>query len=52
MKTFNVNIRVSEELRPTVQYLKLMPGGITGFVEKKLREVKIDRDLLKKLSEV
>lgn len=49
VKSFNVNIRVSDELRETVQYLKLLPGGITAFIEQKLREVVVDRELMDKL---
>jgi hypothetical protein len=52
VKSFNINIRVSDDLREKVQYVKLLPGGITGFVEKKLREVEIDRELLKKLKDL
>jgi hypothetical protein len=49
VKSFNVNIRVSDELRETVQYLKLLPGGVTAFIEQKLREVVVDRELMDKL---
>lgn len=45
-KTSNINIRVSDDLRDQVDYLKLCPGGITKFIEDALRLVKVDRDLL------
>lgn len=45
-KTSNINIRVSDDLRDQVDYLKLCPGGITRFIEDALRLVKVDRDLL------
>lgn len=49
MKTFNINIRVSDDLKETVQYLKLLPGGITKYIEECLRKVKVDKDLMEKL---
>lgn len=49
MKTFNINIRVSDDLKETVQYLKLLPGGITKYIEESLKKVKVDRDLMEKL---
>jgi Glu-tRNA(Gln) amidotransferase subunit E-like FAD-binding protein len=49
MKSFNINIRVSDDLKETVQYLKLLPGGITKYIETQLKKVKVDRDLMEKL---
>ena len=49
MKTFNINIRVSDDLKETVQYLKLLPGGITKYIEDSLKKVKVDKDLMEKL---
>ena len=49
MKTFNINIRVSDDLKETVQYLKLLPGGITKYIEESLKKVKVDKDLMEKL---
>lgn len=49
MKSFNINIRVSDDLKETVQYLKLLPGGITKYIESELRKVKVDKDLMEKL---
>lgn len=50
MKSSNVNMRVSDELRPVVDYLKLLPGGLTKWFEGQLRKVKVDKDLMDKLS--
>ena len=52
MKSSNVNMRVSDELRPVVEYLKLLPGGITRWFEEKLSEVKVDQELLQKLKDL
>ena len=52
MKNSNVNMRVSDELRPVVNYLKLLPGGITKWFEDRLREVKVDKDLFEKLKKM
>lgn len=52
MKTFNINIRVSDDLKETVQYLKLLPGGITKYIEESLKKVKVDRDLMEKLKNI
>lgn len=49
VKSTNLNIRLEDDVRPVVDYLKLLPGGITKWVHDRLREVKVDRDLLKKL---
>lgn len=49
MKTFNINVRISDDLKDTVQYLKLLPGGITKYVEESLKKVKVDKDLMEKL---
>lgn len=37
MKTFNINMRCSEELRDICELLKLRSGGLTGFLENALR---------------
>ena len=52
MKTFNINIRVSDDLKETVQYLKLLPGGITKYIEESLKKVKVDKDLMEKLKNI
>lgn len=52
MKTFNINIRVSDDLKETVQYLKLLPGGITKYIEDSLKKVKVDKDLMEKLKNI
>ena len=49
VKSTNLNIRLEDDVRPVVDYLKLLPGGITKWVHDRLREVKVDKDLLKKL---
>ena len=49
VKSTNLNIRLEDDVRPTVDYLKLLPGGITKWIHDRLREVKVDKDLLKKL---
>lgn len=49
MKSSNVNMRVRDDLRPVVEYLKLLPGGITAWFEEKLSTVEVDRELLDKL---
>lgn len=48
-KSSNINIRISDDLREKVEYIKMLPGGITGFIEDKIREVQIDESLLEKL---
>ena len=50
VKTVKVNMRISESLKDKVEYLKLLPGGITGWCEDRLREVEIDPYLLEKLT--
>lgn len=52
MKTFNINVRISDDLKETVQYLKLLPGGITKYIEESLKKVKVDRDLMEKLKNI
>lgn len=52
VKTFNLNVRISDELRPKIEYLKLLPGGITAFIERSLRELEVDEELLAKLQEI
>lgn len=50
MKTFNINIRVSDELKDNVQFIKkYYDGGITGFIEKKIKEFSKE-DYLKKIA--
>lgn len=52
MKSSNLNIRLEDDVRPIVEYLKLLPGGVTKWVHDRLREVKVDEDLLKKLEQL
>jgi hypothetical protein len=52
MKSTNLNIRLEDDVRPVVDYLKLLPGGVTKWVHDRLREVKVDKDLLKKLEQL
>lgn len=52
MKNSNVNMRVSDELRPVVDYLKLLPGGITKWFEDQLKKVKVDQELFEKLKKM
>lgn len=52
MKSTNLNIRLEDDVRPVVEYLKLLPGGVTRWVHDRLREVKVDEDLLKKLQQL
>lgn len=52
MKTFTIGCRISEDLKPQVDYLKLLPGGITKVVEEALRKVKVDPELYKKLKAI
>lgn len=51
-KKSNINIRVSEELRDKIEYIKMLPGGLTGFIEGKIREVEIDQSLVDRLNEL
>lgn len=37
MRTFNVNFRLSDDLRDICDLLKLRDGGLTGFLENALR---------------
>jgi hypothetical protein len=52
MKSKNLNIRLEDDVLPVVEYLKLLPGGVTKWVHDRLREVKVDEDLLKKLEQL
>ena len=52
MKTISLSVRISEELRERLEYVKLLPGGFSGFVEKSLKSVEIDRELYKKLKKL
>lgn len=38
MRTFNVNFRLSDDLRDICELLKLREGGLTGFLESALRK--------------
>lgn len=50
MRTQNINCRIPDELKPVLDYLKVaFPGGISGWVVRELRKVKIDRELLAKI---
>ena len=49
-KKSNINIRVSEDLRDKIEYFKMLPGGLTGFIEGKIREVVIDQSLVDRLN--
>lgn len=51
-KKSNINIRVSEDLKDKIEYIKMLPGGLTGFIEGKIREVVIDQSLVDRLSEL
>lgn len=45
-KSSNINIRISDDVKDAVDYLKLCPGGLTKYIEDALRLVRIDRALL------
>ena len=49
-KKSNINIRVSEDLRDKIEYIKMLPGGLTGFIEGKIRDVEIDQKLVDRLN--
>ena len=49
-KKSNINIRVRDDLREKIEYLKMLPGGLTGFIEGKIREVVIDQSLVDRLN--
>lgn len=49
-KKSNINIRVTEDLRDKIEYIKMLPGGLTGFIEGKIREVEIDQNLVDRLN--
>ena len=49
-KKSNINIRVSEDLREKIEYIKMLPGGLTGFIEGKIRDVEIDQKLVDRLN--
>lgn len=51
-KTSNINIRVTEDLKDKIEYIKMLPGGLTGFIESKIREVVIDQSLVDRLNEL
>ena len=51
-KKSNINIRVSEDLKDKIEYIKMLPGGLTGFIEGKIREVVIDQSLVDRLNEL
>ena len=50
-KSSNINIRVRDDLREKIEYLKLLPGGLTGYIERKLDEVVIDQELVARLKQ-
>ena len=52
MKTSNINIRLRDDLREKAEYLKLLPGGITAWVERQLETVEVDRELMEKLKKL
>lgn len=52
MKSKNLNIRLEDDVLPVLEYLKLLPGGVTKWVHDRLHEVKVDEDLLKKLEQL
>lgn len=52
MKSKNLNIRLEDDVLPVVEYLKLLPGGVTKWVHNRLREVKVDENLLKQLQQL
>ena len=52
MKTISLSVRISEELRERLDYVKMLPGGFSSFVEKSLKSVEIDRELYKKLKKL
>lgn len=51
-KTSSINIRVTEDLKDKIEYIKMLPGGLTGFIESKIREVVIDQSLVDRLNEL
>lgn len=38
MKAFNINCRIDDSLRDIIDLIKLRKGGLTEFIETKLRE--------------
>ena len=50
MKSFNVNVRIRDELKQKVEYAKLLPGGVTRIVEDALAAIQVDQELLDKLN--
>ena len=52
MKSSNINIRLRDDLREKAEFLKLLPGGITKWVEDQLEKVEIDRELMDKLKQI
>lgn len=50
MRNQNINCRIPDELKPVLDYLKVaFPGGISGWVVRELKKVKIDKELLAKI---
>lgn len=45
-KSSNINIRISDDVKDAVDFLKLCPGGLTKYIEDALRQVPIDYALL------
>ena len=42
-------MRVADDLLGTLEYLKMMPGGLSGWFDRKLREVEVDAELYRRL---
>jgi hypothetical protein len=45
----SIIIRIPDKLQPKVDYLKLLPGGISRFVKSKIEAVEIDKKLVDSL---
>lgn len=52
MKSSNINIRLRDDLKEKVEFLKLLPGGITKWVEDQLEKVEIDRELMERIRRI
>lgn len=52
MKSSNINIRLRDDLKEKVEFLKLLPGGITKWVEDQLEKVEIDRELMERIKRI
>jgi hypothetical protein len=51
-KTSTITVRVRDDLKEQIEYLKLLPGGLTKFIESSIAKVKVDRELLAKLNKL